>query len=153
MRYNHRTLIHAPLTKVARFFQNPVALRWLTPPPLFVQFHQVQPLNEGSLTDFTLWIGPMPIRWLAVHSEVHPLHGFTDRQVRGPFKQWVHRHTFLPVGEDATEVIDEIQAELSQNPLLNLVGRFMWLNLPLLFAYRGWRMRRALRTSPTSNPF
>lgn len=152
MRYIHRTIVHAPLTQVARIFQNPRALQWLTPPPVLVRFHQVQPIQEGSLADFTLWLGPLPLHWLAVHSDVHPLYGFTDRQIQGPFKQWVHRHTFSPVGENATEVIDEIQAELSPHPFWNLVGRFIWLNLPLLFIYRGWMVRRTLRSFSNTNP-
>jgi ligand-binding SRPBCC domain-containing protein len=61
----------------------------------------------------------------------------------------VHRHSFASVDATTTEVIDEVQAELSPHWLWRIVGGGMWLTLPLLFAYRGWRTRRVLEhTSP-----
>jgi len=48
-----------------------------------------------------------------------------------------------------TEVVDEVQAELSSQSLWRIAGSGVWLTLPLLFAYRGWRTRRVLeRASP-----
>ncbi len=111
-------------------------MRQLTPPPLIVQFHHVDPLEEGSIADFTMWMGPIPVRWTAIHSQVTS-HGFTDKQTRGPFRAWEHRHHFQELDDGRTEVVDEIKAELG-----GLISRFMWLTLPLLFAYRGWRTRR-----------
>ena len=137
--YKHQFIVNAPLTAVSDFHQDSRALRQLSPPPMWVQFHEVEPLGEGSVADFTMWLGPLPIRWTAVHTQVSP-HGFTDTQERGPFKQWVHRHSFRDLGDGRTQVIDEIEAEPG-----NLLSRFMWLNLPVLFAYRGWQTRRTLR--------
>jgi ligand-binding SRPBCC domain-containing protein len=139
MKYTHRFTVNAPLAAVAAFHRDSRALRQLTPPPMWVQFHQVDPLAEGSIADFTMWLGPLPVRWTAVHTQVSP-HGFTDTQQRGPFKAWRHRHTFQELNEWTTGIIDEIEAEPG-----NLISRFMWLTLPILFAFRGWRTRRALR--------
>lgn len=137
--YEHRFIVNAPLTAVSEFHRDSRALRLLTPPPVWVQFHNVEPLAEGSVADFTMWLGPLPVRWTAVHSQVTP-HGFSDSQKRGPFKRWTHRHSFRELGDGRTEVVDEIEAEPG-----NLISRFMWLTLPILFAYRGWRTRWALR--------
>lgn len=134
--YRHRVEVEASLTAVSDFHSDSRALRTLTPPPIWVQFHQVEPLAEGSVADFTMWLGPLPVRWTAVHSQVTP-HGFIDTQKRGPFKKWVHRHRFQELGNGRTAVLDEIEAEPG-----NLVSRFMWLTLPILFAYRGWQTRR-----------
>ncbi|MBN2550874.1 MAG: hypothetical protein JXB15_17050 [Anaerolineales bacterium] len=143
--YTHRILISAPLQRVADFHADSRALQRLTPPPVFVQMHFVEPVAENSKAEFTLWIGPLPVRWLAVHSNVHTQHGFTDTQLRGPFKHWVHQHSFRAVDEKTTEILDEIRAEPGDHPLWGLVSRFMWLNLPLMFAYRGWVMRRLIQ--------
>ena len=62
-----------------------------------------------------------------------------DTQKQGPFRSWRHRHQFRAIDENTTEVIDSIEAEYG-----NLISRFMWLNLPILFGYRGWRTRREL---------
>ena len=93
--------------------------------------------------DFTLWLGPLPLRWLARIENVSP-NGFTDRQLRGPFAGWVHRHTFVSVDEQTTAVIDEITLCLRSHPLWWLVGIGMQNRFPVLFAYRGWKTRRML---------
>jgi ligand-binding SRPBCC domain-containing protein len=143
-RYSHSFRVQAPLGRVAEFHHDTRALKYLTPPPLIVNFNELQPLAEDSVADFTMWFGPLPIRWVAAHSDVDPNAGFTDTQVAGPFETWVHRHSFLALDENNTEVRDEIQGQPSRHPFWGLVSRIMWLNLPILFAYRAWRTRRAL---------
>jgi len=140
--YRHSFTVNAPLLAVAEFHKDTHALRQLTPPPLIVQFNNVEPLREGSLADFTMWAGPVPVRWVAVHSHVTEQNGFVDSQNRGPFRSWRHHHYFRAVNAQATEVVDKIEAEYG-----NMISRFMWLNLPVLFAYRAWRTKAALSTN------
>jgi len=122
-------------------------MRAITPPPVFVQMHDApERLIEGSLMEFTLWIGPIPIRWKA-KIENMTAEGFNDRQQKGPFKFWNHQHTFVAAESGLTEVLDQVELQLSSNPLLWLIGWLMWLNLPLLFAYRGWVTKRLLKKS------
>ncbi|GAB4397237.1 MAG: SRPBCC family protein [Anaerolineales bacterium] len=140
--YRHEFTVNAPLAAVADFHHDTRALRLLTPPPIWVQFHDVQPLAENSLADFTLWMGPLPIRWVARHTEVARERGFTDTQVRGPFREWIHTHSFHPQPDGTTLVRDEIRAEPG-----GLISWGMWLTLPLLFAYRAFQTRRAVRAA------
>lgn len=100
-------------------------------------------LNENDRMEFTLWIGPLPLHWAAVIEQVNP-QGFLDRQIRGPFQRWEHRHTFLPVAENVTEVRDEIQLQLRLHPVFSLIGFGMFISLPILFAYRAWKTRRLI---------
>lgn len=148
--FKHRIRVKAPLSAVAAFHRDSRALKQLTPPPVFVQMHRVEPLAENSVADFTMWMGPIPVRWVAVHTEVDPLRGFTDHQVSGPFAHWVHRHTFEPYDAATTDVIDEIQADYGKG-LSGLLSRFMWLNLPIMFAYRGLVTRRAVEKGTRLN--
>ena len=90
--------------------------------------------------DFTTWLGPLPVRWLARIEDVSPT-GFADRQLSGPFRHWLHRHTFVPVDETTTAVVDGIELKLRPHLLWGLVGLGMWLGLPLLFAYRVFQPR------------
>jgi ligand-binding SRPBCC domain-containing protein len=69
---------------------------------------------------------------------------FTDRQLRGPFAEGVHRRTFVEVNEQTTDVDDEITLRPSSHPFWRLVGMGMRLGLPFLFAYRAWKTRRIL---------
>ncbi|MBN2503098.1 MAG: hypothetical protein JXB38_20140 [Anaerolineales bacterium] len=142
--FTHRFRVNAPLEHIAAFHSDSRALKMLTPPPIFVAFHHLEPLGEGSLADFTMWFGPIPIHWRAVHSEVDPQHGFIDTQESGPFAFWQHRHTFTPIDENTTLVEDTIQAQPSNHVFYGLVSRLMWLTLPLLFAYRAWRTRQEI---------
>ncbi len=144
--YIHRFQVRVPLESVADFHRDSRILKLLTPPPLFVSFNKVEPLAEGSVADFTMWLGPIPIRWVATHSDVDPLTGFTDTQTSGPFAHWTHRHSFEPVDENNTVVIDQVQAQPGNHPFWGLISRFMWLSLPVLFAYRAWRTKRALES-------
>ncbi len=144
LHFVHRTRVQAPLEAVAAFHKDTQALKRLTPPPVFVQLHHLEPLAEGSLARFTLWLGPLPVRWVAVHQDVDALCGFSDYQAHGPFQRWVHRHTFRRLDATSSEIVDEIEAEFGRHPLWGLVSRLMWLGLPGLFAYRGRVTRRSL---------
>ncbi len=141
--FSHRFRVKASLNQVTAFHSDTRALKMLTPPPMIVSFNNVEPLSEGSLSDFTIWLGPIPIRWVAEHQDIHQC-GFRDIQVRGPFQVWEHTHTFTPLTENYTEVLDEIQGEPSRHLFQGILSRFMWLNLPFLFGYRAWRTKRAL---------
>ena len=142
--FRHEFQVNAPIERVAEFHSSTEALKLLTPPPLFVKFNQVEPMGEGSRADFTLWLGPIPIRWIAKHSNVHPTDGFTDTQVEGPFQTWIHRHTFTQMTTDMTKIIDEIEGQSSDHLFSGIVSRLMWLTLPILFAYRAQQTRRAV---------
>ena len=143
--FEHQFVVEAPLDKVAEFHRDARALRILTPPPVFVQYHMVQPIREGSVADFTMWLGPIPVRWIAVHRDVDPEKGFTDAMMKGPFEAWVHEHRFVAVDAKRTRVSDTVQALPGPHPFWGLISKLMWSNLPFLFAYRGWRTKRILR--------
>jgi ligand-binding SRPBCC domain-containing protein len=145
MKYLHRFRVKAPLASVAAFHQQATSMGAITPPPIRVEFHSVPAtLSSGDGMDFTLWFGPLPIHWSAQIEDVSES-GFIDRQLRGPFAEWVHRHSFVAVDEQTTEVADVVSLRLSPQPAWWLVGLGMQLSLPILFAYRGWKTRRILQ--------
>ena len=146
MIYRHQFSVHAPLAKVARFHTLSSSMAAITPPPVIVRLHAApEQLTDGSEMDFTLWMLFFPIHWLACIEQVAP-NGFTDRQVRGPFARWEHRHNFQPIDEMRTQVEDEVNAQLSKHPGWWLISLGMWLSMPVLFAYRGWKTRRILKS-------
>lgn len=142
--YRHCFRLQAPIERVATYHRDTRILKELSPPPIFISLNHIEPLGEGSISDFTMWLGPLPIRWVAKHSQVDPLHGFIDTQEQGPFEYWIHHHQFITVDGGQTEVIDEIHALPGKGIYRGLISRFMWLGLPLLFAYRAWRTRQAV---------
>jgi ligand-binding SRPBCC domain-containing protein len=142
--FQHEFQVDAPIERVAEFHGSTQALELLTPPPMFVKFNSIEPLGEGSRSDFTLWLGPLPIRWVAVHSRVKPLEGFTDTQVEGPFRTWVHEHKFQRLSDESTLIIDRVQGQPSDHFFWGIISRFMWLTLPFLFFYRARQTRKSV---------
>jgi ligand-binding SRPBCC domain-containing protein len=144
MRYRHRFRVSAPVAAVAGFHSRAESMAAITPPIVPVQMESTPPhISAGSQMAFTMWLGPLPIKWRAYLSCLSS-NGFTDYQIEGPFRYWIHTHTFVNANEHHTEVIDEVQAGLKWNVVWAPIGLAMWLGLPLLFAYRAWKTRRIL---------
>jgi len=146
--FEYRFRVHASLEAVSFFHQSTHVLKRLTPPPLFVQIHCVEPLAEGSRSEFTLWFGPLPLRWTAIHSAVDPKLGFTDTQTRGPMKSWQHRHEWHAVDPHTTMVTERIQYEHHAG-VRGLLTRLLFARplLKFMFAYRRWVIRRGVKDS------
>lgn len=150
MKYEHRFRVQASPQVVAEFHSRSRNMPAITPPPIVVQIHQgPEVIGEDDWLDFTMWLGLLPVRWLARHRDITPT-GFIDYQVRGPMRTWRHRHTFVPLEDGSTEVVDQVEVELRRHPLWGPVGLGMWLGLPFLFAYRGWRTRSLLEPKPSA---
>lgn len=143
--FDYTFTVRAPLRAVAAFHHDARALRQLSPPPVWVQLHRVEPLAEGSLAEFTLWVGPLPLRWRAVHSDVHPEHGFTDTQTAGPLRRWRHTHRFEAVDAQTTRVREHIDYEHAPGPA-GWLTRLLFAPPALrgLFWFRSRVTRRAL---------
>ncbi len=139
--------VDAPVSDVREFHKDTRALKLLTPPPTIVQMHSIEPLGEGSVSRFTLWVGPLPLRWEAVHRDVSE-HGFTDVQRSGPAAKWEHTHSFVPIAESRTQVREHVEYE-HKSGLWGLVTRLLFAkpNLYLMFTYRKLVTRRHLRST------
>lgn len=143
--FDYRFTVTASPAAVRDFHHDTSALKILTPPPTIVQLHEIEPLAEGSVSKFTLWVGPLPLHWTAVHRDVSEL-GFTDIQAVGPAKKWEHTHRFIPISDQLTEIHEHIEFE-HRRGFWGLVTRFLFSrpNLSVMFSYRKWVTRRHLR--------
>lgn len=137
--------VDAPVSAVSNFHHDTRILKKLSPPPIFVQIHRFEPLGDGSEAEFTLWFGPLPLRWSAIHSNVSP-YGFTDTQAKGPLEDWQHTHTFTAVSPEVTQVHEHI--EYNHKPgLSGILTRLLFnkIGLYFLFTARKWLTRWYLR--------
>jgi ligand-binding SRPBCC domain-containing protein len=77
-------------------------------------------LERGSRLRYRLRLGPLPVRWLTEIEAWQPPRGFTDVQLRGPYRLWVHTHRLTPVA-GGTEIYDHVRYRLAGEPLASLV--------------------------------
>ena len=88
------------------------------------------------------------MRWVAVHSQVDPLNGFTDTQQAGPLKFWRHIHHFEAVDAATTRVNEHVDYQHFHG-WRGLFSRLLYnpLALRALFIYRRLATQRGLRTA------
>jgi ligand-binding SRPBCC domain-containing protein len=143
--YEKRSVMKTNMATMIAFHEDPGALSRLSPPPIFTRLNRDErkSLTEGEL-EFTLWFGPVPIRWLAQHQPGPTDNSFADLMLRGPLAYWRHEHIFEPVN-GGVALIDRVT--LAHKPgLPGLLTRLMFDGLPLqmLFFYRHLRTRMAV---------
>lgn len=144
MAYQHTFTVSAPIERVREFHRSATSFRAITPPFLFMSgVHAPERLEEGDNMRFTLWMGPIPVRWHVEIKRSGPW-GFEDVQRSGPFESWQHTHQFESIHEGQTRVRDEIQYRLKRHWFWGPIGLLMALGLPILFRYRAWRTKSIL---------
>lgn len=135
-------LVHAPLARVAEFFERPENLEALTPP--FLRFHVVTPppyvMRAGLELDYHITMRGLPLRWRSRITAYTAGASFVDEALRSPYAYWRHTHAFEARGAD-TLVRDRVEYALPLGPLGRLAHALVVRrDLLRIFAYRGERM-------------
>ena len=118
--FERSLVLPSPLQEVFAFFADPRNLEELTPPWLSFRILREPPipLEEGTTIDYALRVRGLPLRWRSRITTWNPPHEFVDEQVRGPYRQWVHSHTFEGV-EGGTRVGDRVLYRVLGGPLVD----------------------------------
>jgi uncharacterized protein (TIGR01777 family) len=142
----YRSYVDVSAEEAFAWHARPGALERLVPP-----WQRVRVLERsGGIEDgarVVMEVGPRPLarRWVAVHSGYREGREFRDEQVQGPFARWVHVHRFVPEGDDACALEDEVDFELPGGALgRTLGGRAAFAALQRMFHFRHARVRRDL---------
>lgn len=131
-------LVPRPLADVFAFFADAENLETLTPPSLRFEILTPRPIpmRAGTLIDYRLRLFGVPFGWRTRIETFELLVGFTDIQVRGPYRRWHHRHDFYATA-GGTLVIDTVHYELPLGPLGTFArALFVRRTLDEIFAFR-----------------
>ncbi|MBP2648048.1 MAG: Cell division inhibitor [Gemmatimonadetes bacterium] len=101
------TRIERPVDEVWQWHTRPGAFERLTPPWEDVRIlERTGGLENGARVVLEVRLGPVPMRWVAVHRDVVQGRRFVDVQVSGPFARWMHEHDMTPDGAGVTVIRD-----------------------------------------------
>lgn len=127
-----------PRQRVFDFFADAANLERITPPEL--NFHIVTPqpieMLQGALIDYRLKLRGLPVRWRTEISVWNPPHEFVDRQLNGPYAQWIHRHMFTELEPNKTLIEDEVKYRLPLEPLGDIAHFIVRRELDYIFDFR-----------------
>jgi ligand-binding SRPBCC domain-containing protein len=135
-----------PIETVFAFFSEARNLEALT--PSWVSFEVLTPepirMQVGTRIEYRLRVHRIPLRWVSRIEAWEPGQGFVDRQLRGPYRLWHHRHRFTPAGE-GTLVRDVVDYALPLGVLGDAAHRlFVAKDLQRILDFRQEAVQRLL---------
>ncbi|HEX2571483.1 MAG TPA: TIGR01777 family oxidoreductase [Polyangia bacterium] len=133
-----RSRIAAPAEEVFAWHGRPGALERLLPPWEKAEvLSRKGDLRSGGRVELRMHMGPLSVRWTAVHTGFEEGQFFRDEQEAGPFARWVHTHRVIPLGPEVCDLEDHVEYELPFGALGAAAGGGMVRRrLTRMFAHR-----------------
>jgi len=147
------TMLPLDVRRVFAFFSDARHLDRLTPAWLHVETRTAPPfgMRPGILLEFRVRLHGVPIRWVTEITEWNPPHQFVDEQRHGPYRWWMHTHTFRETPDrTGTEMEDIVHYSAPGGPLLHAL--FIARDLRRIFRHRDRALREALNLPPAPRP-
>ncbi len=133
-----------PLHEVFEFFSDAANLEQITPPS--IRFRMLTPtpveMSKGTLLDYRIRIHQVPVRWRTLIGCWEPPVRFVDEQVKGPYRWWIHEHTFKET-TNGTHMRDVVQFGV---PLRWLTSGWVCRDVREIFEFRLRKLGELFRT-------
>lgn len=117
------------------FFADAFNLERITPPWLKFEILTPAPIPmaAGTLIDYRIRLRVIPMRWRTRISKWEPDSSFIDQQLKGPYLEWIHLHTFEE-NESGTWCEDQVQYRVPGGAIIDRL--FVRRDLHRIFGYR-----------------
>ena len=139
-RFHQEIELGRPPDEIFPFFADAGNLECITPPWLHFRMVSELPIvmREGALLSYRLRVHGIPLGWTTKITAWEPPSRFVDEQLSGPFRFWVHEHTFEPTSR-GTMVRDQVEYRVPGGALVNRF--FVRPDIERIFAYRQEQLR------------
>jgi ligand-binding SRPBCC domain-containing protein len=133
-----------PLEVVFPFFADAGNLEALTPAWLRFEILTPMPLvmRVGAIIEYQLRLHGIPVRWKSEITVWEPMLRFVDEQRRGPYRKWIHEHTFKQRG-NGCEIRDFVRYSVPGGWLANRL--FVQRDVRRIFEYRARKLNDLFR--------
>jgi len=132
------SIINRQRDEVFDFFSRAENLNILTPPELHFEILSPLPIliQKGTLIDYRIKLNGIHFKWRTEIINWDPPHSFSDRQVFGPYKIWLHDHIFTANGAKTimTDKLEFLAPGWIAEPLV--YSLFVRKNLKKILDYR-----------------
>ncbi len=136
-----------PVPEVFDFFADARNLQQIT--PRWLDFEIVTPgrvdMRAGALIDYRLRVHGMPFKWQTEITAWEPPRRFVDEQRRGPYKLWIHEHTFESQ-DGGTQARDRVRYAVPGGWLIDRL--FVRRDVQKIFAFRREKLSEIFRRQP-----
>lgn len=128
-------LLSRSRAEIFPFFAAAENLERITPPWLNFRILTPTPIamRRGTLIDYRIRLHGLPLRWRTEIAEWEPPVRFVDSQLHGPYRLWVHTHTFTEV-QGGTLSTDEIRYAVPGGRIVDAL--FVRNQVERIFAHR-----------------
>ena len=103
-------------------------------------------MREGTMILYRLRLFGVPFAWHTRISLWDPPFAFVDEQRRGPYRQWIHRHTFSDTA-GGTRIDDVVDYALPLYPVGEIAAPLVAAQVSRIFRYRTSAIERLLLRS------
>ncbi len=143
--YNTELWLPRPPDEVFAFFADATNLQTITPDWLDFKILTPPPmiLRTGALIDYKLRVHGLPVRWQTEITAWEPPHRFVDEQRRGPYRLWIHEHTFSS-RNGGTFCHDRVRYSMLGGNMANSL--FVRRDVEKIFTHRSARLKELLAT-------